>query len=140
LKPNSNPHPIYSRLASEIQLDDTTSQFHLLPQRLWESSFRKTNNPYYRSFDYYTLIISLLCIEYWFEAVFGNYLFKAIVFDGLFIPEEQSNVYSDIKAIVASGIEPSFEDIISLLKKYTLRCNALDESRRRISELENIVL
>lgn len=106
----------------------------------WESNLRRLDVPYYHSFDYYTLIISCLSIEFFFRKVMDNYVLKSVIFDPLFLPEEQSSVFKDLTEHLKKNRRMTWEEIIALLKKYKLRCNAITDTYNRLTSLKNHIL
>jgi len=136
-----DPEGITPKLLGEyVPKEVLGPRFKLEPEFLWDQRFRKLQLPYYRSFDYYTLILSCLSIEYFFVKVMNNYLLKSIIFDPLFAPEQASNVYIELYTAVKRGIPLQFNQITYMLKRYTLTCDALDVTRDRLTKLKQIIL
>lgn len=126
-------------ISSYVPVSDDGMHF-TLEKRMWQSTFKKLEVPYYRSFDYYTLILSCLSLEYFFIKVFSNFLLKSIIFDPLFDEDQSSQVYIAIRAAAIRGKPLSYDEIIEILKPLNLRCDAIDLVRGRLSKVKDLIL
>lgn len=93
--------------------------------------------PYYSSFDYYTLIVSLLTNPVFYYIFFATEYLVSIFwdpvwnYDGELIPY-RDKVMNKIKKYVLSGKGASIADAISILKGLKLKCGAIDEVMKKI--------
>jgi len=92
---------------------------------------------YYRSIDYYTLILSCLSIDYFFNTVMSNYVMKTIILDSLFDTLDISNVYKSLLSAVERGKTLEYAEILSILRPCKLRCNAIELTLDRLNKLKN---
>jgi len=130
---------ITSKLAGDYFPLDTGNEYQL-DGIFWGTNFKKLEVPFYKSYDYYTLIVSCLCLEYFFHKVMDNFVLKSVVFDPLFKVEDHSNVYKDIQEVINSKKPVTIDKVVSILKKYKLRCDAMEVTRDRLIKMKNILL
>lgn len=126
-----------SKLTGEYFPLDTGNEYQL-DGLFFSSNFKKLEVPFYKSYDYYTLIVSCLCMEYFFHKVMDNFILKSVIFDPLFRVGDHSNVYADLLESIGKPI--TLDRVVAILKKYKLRCNAMEVTRDRLAKMKNILL
>ena len=83
--------------------------------------------PYYRSFDYYCLMISLLSLPGYYYPFFSTPDLISTFWDPMWISSQDAlSAQTDIYDVMASGQEVDTPVILALLKNKRLRCSVLE--------------
>lgn len=94
---------------------------------------RHAGVPYFRSFDYYTMIVSTLTIPEFYYSFFATESLRKVFWDPIWIDlETNKEVINRIKQYVLLGIGRSFNDSLNILKGIRLRCGAVSAVIDRI--------
>jgi serine/threonine protein kinase len=78
--------------------------------------------PYYKSYDFYVFMISLMCIPEYYNTIFSTNLYG--LWSSMWMDSERDKVTKDCMKMHKST--PSLDNIISLLRKYNMSCQAVN--------------
>jgi len=90
------------------------------------AKIRHLGIPYYLSFDTITLVISLMLVPEIYYAVMSNNILKNVIWDSLWHPKDQSNVFNKLTNKMLEGIN-NFDVIIDILKGTWIKCKLTDQ-------------
>lgn len=82
--------------------------------------------PFYRSYDYYVFIITLMMCPSLYNGIMDDTRLKGRVWDSLWMAKDLEKVTRDVKSY--HGKVPSLGKAIKVLKKYHMRCDGLQNS------------
>ncbi len=78
--------------------------------------------PFYRSWDTYTFLLSLLTMPEVFYVVFTDPTIQAAIWDPMWFPEDSSRMFLKLQKAVTDRKEPSFSNTVDMLKGSRLKC------------------
>jgi serine/threonine protein kinase len=78
--------------------------------------------PYYKSYDFYVFMVSLMCVPQYYNTIIGTNLYG--IWASMWMDSERDKVTSDCMKMHKST--PSLDKIVSLLRKYNMSCQAVD--------------
>ena len=97
---------------------------------------RHTGLPFYKSFDLYTFIISILLMPEFFYKVFSDAVLMDVIWYPLWVDNQQASImYSRLKTGILSKKQPSYSNTVSILRKTTLKCGIADEIINKLKTL-----
>lgn len=80
--------------------------------------------PYYRSYDFYVLIVSMMMTREWSNSILSSPRLS-MLWNSMWLNEEVKKVTLECLKYHGSG-KPSLDTIIDVLKKYHMSCSTLD--------------
>ena len=93
---------------------------------------RHSGVPFFASFDTVTLIVSLLLIPEVFYAVFTTSQLKSIIWDSLWLPNEESKMYEKLYKMVRDNKGPSYDNTLTILRGAKVKCNLTADILERL--------
>jgi len=82
--------------------------------------------PFYRSFDYYTVLVSLLTNPAYYYSFFSSETLRKIFWDPIWF-DDSIEVMKRIRNYMLENKGQSINDAINILKGTKLKCNALNK-------------
>lgn len=115
------PNILNDPLNGPYYIVDETFAVQILPR------LRHSFIPYYRSFDYYTFMISLLLIESYYYSFFSSVKLINKFWVPMWITiQEAVNMQNIIYELMTTRTYFGYEDVIDLLRNKRLRCSVVD--------------
>lgn len=82
--------------------------------------------PYYLSFDTISMIVSLMLIPEVYYAVMSNPILKNVIWDSLWHPKDQSDMFNKITAKMLAGVN-TFDVVLEVLRGSWIKCKLTDQ-------------
>lgn len=108
----------------------------ILPAQLYTRT-RHMGLPFYRSFDYYTVLCSILTIPAFYFSFFGSPELIRTFWTPLWLGDEGSKALERIRFYVNAGTGRSIVDALAILRGHQLKCNGLELVLREIRADQN---
>lgn len=82
--------------------------------------------PYYQSFDYYIILVSLLSNRQFYYSFFSSSKLKRIFWDNVLFPHDRDTLNLRVFEMMSEGRGESIRDAMGALNGLKLRCDAVD--------------
>jgi len=123
------PNAVLSGFYSQLFKIDTATETYKLNRFLFDWQIlalcRYSKVPYFESFDYYTMLISILGIPEFFYTFFSSQLLKCMFWDSVFSEDDNEIVYLRLKNLIGKNKEVTQTEIFDILDGVELQTTIL---------------
>jgi len=110
--------------------------YYVLDDTLNATIYAKSRHlglPFYMTWDMYTFMVSLFLIPEIYYRVFTNPDLIRRLWEPLWFPDEGSEMYKKIGRAIVNETKPSYDNIVSMLKGFKLKCALMDRFEQSLS-------